>query len=124
VGVPYPLLLGLWVAFTSFIPIFGTYIGVVPVLPLALAVSPTTALLAVLAYVLIQQLQDNILTPRVQGETAHVHPVVVLLVVLWVGWAFGLFWSVLAVPALVAVSALVDFLRARVRIRPDPPITP
>ena len=118
------LLLGLWVAFTSLIPIFGTYIGIVPALPLALSVSPTTAALAVLAYVLIQQLKDNILTPRVQGETAHVHPVIVLLVVLWVGWAFGLFWSVLAVPALVAVSALVDFFRARVRIRPDPPITP
>lgn len=123
-GVPSALLLSLWVAFTSLIPIFGTYIGIVPALPLALSVSPTTAALAVLAYVLIQQLQDNILTPRVQGETAHVHPVIVLLVVLWVGWAFGLFWSVLAVPALVAVSALVDFFRARVRIRPDPPITP
>ena len=117
-GVPSALLLGLWVAFTSLIPIFGTYIGIVPALPLALSVSPTTAALVVLAYVLIQQLKDNILTPRVQGETAHVHPVIVLLVVLWVGWAFGLFWSVLAVPALVAVSALVDFFRARVRIGP------
>jgi predicted PurR-regulated permease PerM len=117
-GVPYALLLGLWVAFTSFIPIFGTYIGVVPALPLAFAVSPTTGVLAILAYVIIQQVQDNILTPRVQGETAHVHPVLVLLTVLWVGWAFGLFWSILAVPALVVARVLYDFFRVRVRVRP------
>ena len=118
-GVPYAILLGVWVAFTSLIPVFGTYLGVVPALPLALAESPTTALLTVLVYVIIQNVQDNVLTPRIQGETARVHPVVVLLTVLWVGYAFGLVWSVLAVPALVVVRVLFDFFRVRLRVRPD-----
>jgi predicted PurR-regulated permease PerM len=118
-GVPYPLLLGGWVAFCSLIPIFGTYLGIVPALPLALAQSPTTAALTILAYVAIQQVEDNVLTPRVQGETAHVHPIVILLTVLWTGMAFGLFWSVLAVPALVVGHVLFDFFRARLRVRKD-----
>lgn len=118
-GVPYPLLLGLWVAFTSLIPIFGTYLGVVPALPLALAQSPTTAVLTVLAYIIIQNVQDNVLTPRIQGQTAHVHPIIILLAVLWTGLAFGLFWSVIAVPALVVIRVLFDFFRRRLRVRPE-----
>jgi predicted PurR-regulated permease PerM len=118
-GVPYSILLGAWVAFTSLIPVFGTYLGVVPALPLALAESPTTAVLTILVYVVIQNVQDNVLTPRIQGEAAHVHPIVVLLTVLWVGYAFGLVWSVLAVPALVVARVLFDFFRVRLRVRPD-----
>jgi predicted PurR-regulated permease PerM len=118
-GVPYALLLGAWVAFSSFIPTFGTYLGVVPALPLALAQSPATLVLTILVYVIIQLVQDNVLTPRVQGQTAHVHPIVVLLTVLWTGLAFGLLWSVLAVPALVVVRVLFDFFRVRLRVRPD-----
>jgi predicted PurR-regulated permease PerM len=121
-GVPYAVLLGLWVAFTSFIPTFGTYLGVVPALPLALVQSPATLVLTILVYVIIQLVQDNVLTPRVQGQTAHVHPILVLLTVLWTGLAFGLLWSVLAVPALVVVRVLFDFFRARLRVRPDEPL--
>jgi predicted PurR-regulated permease PerM len=119
VGLPYPLLLGGWVAFCSLIPVFGTYLGVVPALLLALAQSPTTAALTMLAYIVIQQVEDNVLTPRVQGETAHAPPIVILLAVLWTGMAFGVFWSVLAVPALVAARVVYVFLRARLRVRPD-----
>jgi predicted PurR-regulated permease PerM len=120
-GVPYPLLLGGWVAFCSFVPVFGTYLGVIPALPLALAQSPTTAALTILAYVAIQQVEDNVLTPRVQGETAHVPPVFILLAVLWTGMAFDPFWSVLAVPALVAARVVFDFFRTRLRVRQDHP---
>lgn len=119
IGVPYALLLGLWVAFTSFIPIFGTYLGVVPALPLALAQSPTTAVLTIVAYVIIQQIQDNLLVPRVQGQAAGVHPIIIMLTVIWTGLAFGLFWSILAVPALVVTHVLVDFFSVRLRVRPD-----
>jgi predicted PurR-regulated permease PerM len=119
-GVPYAVLLGLWVAFTSFIPTFGTYLGVVPALPLALAQSPATLVLTILVYVVIQLVQDNVLTPRVQGQTAHVHPILVLLTVLWTGLAFGVLWSVLAVPTLVVVRVLFDFFRVRLRVRPEP----
>jgi predicted PurR-regulated permease PerM len=120
IGVPYAILLGVWVAFTSLIPVFGTYIGVVPAIPLALAESPTTAALTILVYVIIQNVQDNVLTPRIQGESARVHPIIVLLTVLWVGLAFGLVWSVLAVPALVITRVLFDFFRVRLRVRPEP----
>jgi predicted PurR-regulated permease PerM len=119
-GVPYPLLLGVWVALTSVIPTFGAWLGALPAVLLAIAQSPTTALLTVLVYVIIQQLESNFLTPRVQGQAAHVHPIVVLVTVIWTAQALGLFWSTLAVPALVVFRVLFDFFRLRLRVRPEP----
>ena len=119
-GVPYAFLLGVWVAITSVIPYLGAILGAVPAVPLALAESPTTAVLTVLLYVIIQQVESTLLTPRVQGRAAHVHPIVVLLTVIWAGEAIGLLGSVLAVPALAVARVLFDFFRARLRVRPDP----
>ena len=95
-----------------------------PALPVAFAVSPATGVHAILAYVIIQQVKDNILTPRVQGQSANVHPVLVLLTVLWAGWAYGVFWAVLAVPALVMARVLFDFFRERIHVRPAPQSAP
>ena len=119
-GVPYALLLGVWVALTSVIPTFGAWIGGVPAVLLAITVAPTTAILTLLLYVIIQQVESNILTPRVQGQAAHVHPIVVLLTVIWTAQALGLLWSAVAVPALVVIRVLFDFFRVRLRVRPEP----
>ena len=119
-GVPYALLLGVWVALTSVIPYFGAWLGAVPAVLLAITQSPTTAVLTVLLYVLIQQVESNFLTPRVQGHAAHVHPIIVLLTVIWTAQALGLLWSALAVPALVVLRVLFDFFRVRLRVRPEP----
>ena len=119
-GVPYALLLGVWVALTSVIPTFGAWLGAIPAVLLAITQSPTIAVLTVLLYVLIQQVESNILTPRVQGQAAQVHPIVVLLTVIWTAQALGLLWSALAVPALVVIRVLFDFFRVRLRVRPEP----
>ncbi len=121
-GVPYALLLGVWVALTSVIPTFGAWLGAVPAVLLAITQSPTTAILTVLLYVIIQQVESNILTPRVQGQAAHVHPIIVLLTVIWAAQALGLLWSALAVPALVVIRVLFDFFRVRLRVWPEQPI--
>ena len=121
-GVPYALLLGVWVALTSVIPTFGAWLGAVPAVLLAITQSATTAILTVLLYVFIQQVESNILTPRVQGQAAHVHPIIVLLTVIWTAQALGLLWSALAVPALVVIRVLFDFFRVRLRVRPAQPI--
>jgi predicted PurR-regulated permease PerM len=118
-GVPYPLIHGAWVAVTLVIPYLGAYLGAIPALLVALTISPTTAVLTLLLYVIIQQVESNILTPRVQGKAAQMHPIIVLLAVIWAGQALGLLGSIFAVPMLVVVRVLLNFFKARLRVRRD-----
>ena len=77
IGVPYALILGTFVSVTAVIPYLGAFLGAVHAVLVALTISPTTALLTVLLFVAVQQLEGNFLTPKIQGDTLHVHPVLV-----------------------------------------------
>ena len=81
-GVPYPILLGAWVSVTALLPYVGAWIGAVPAVLLALSVSPTTALLTAGLFLVIQQLEGNVLTPRIQSQAVRVHPILVFLAVI------------------------------------------
>ena len=77
--------------------------------------STTTAILTIVAYVLIQQLEGNFLTPRIQGQALHMHPILVLLAVIAGGELAGLAGVVFAVPALAVFRVLFDFFKVRLR---------
>ena len=114
-GVPYPLLLGAWVSVTALLPYVGAWIGAVPAVLLALSVSPTTALLTALLFLVIQQLEGNVLTPRIQSQAVRVHPILVFLAVVAGGELAGIPGVIFAVPALAVARVLWDFFAARVR---------
>ena len=114
-GVPYALVLGAWVSVTAIIPYLGAFLGAIPAVLVALYVSPTTALLTALLFLGIQQLEGNFLTPKIQGDTLHVHPILVFLAVIVGGGLGGIFGVIVAVPALAVVRVIFDFLRVRLR---------
>ncbi len=117
-GVPYAILLGAWVSLTAIIPYLGAFLGGIPAVLVALAFqSPTIAVLTVVAYVLIQQLEGNVLTPRIQGRALHVHPIIVLLAVIGGGQLAGLAGVIFAVPALAVLRVFFDFFRARIQTK-------
>ena len=116
-GVPYALVLGVWVAITSIIPYLGAYLGAIPAVILALFQSPTTALLTVLLFIVIQFLEGNVLTPRIMGQTLQVPSVLIFLAVIAGGEIAGFLGVVLAVPFVAISRVLFDFFRARLRTR-------
>jgi len=118
-GVPFALLLGVWVSITAIIPYLGAFLGGIPAVVLAFFQSPTTGVLAVVAYVLIQQLEGNFLTPRIQGQVLHVHPILVLLAVIGGGQLAGLAGVIFAVPTLAVLRVFFDFFRARIKTSPE-----
>ena len=117
-GVPYPLLLGLWVSVTAIIPYLGAFLGAILAVLLAFAQSPFTGLLTIVLYIGIQQLESNVLTPRIQGQAVRVHPVIILLSVIAASEIDGVRGAVLAVPTLAVLRVLLDFLSVRIRVRP------
>lgn len=114
-SVPYALALGALVSLTALIPYLGAWISAIPAVLVALTVSPTIAVLTALLYLTIQQLEGNFLTPKIQGDTLRVHPILVLLAVIIGGGLGGLVGVVVAVPSLAVLRVLFDFFRVRLK---------
>lgn len=120
IGVPYPLALGAWVSITAVIPFVGAWIGAIPAVLVALSVSPTATVLTALAFLAIQQLEGNVLTPRIQGQTIGLPSVIIFLAVLAGGALFGLLGVLFAVPTLAVLRVVFAFFHARLRVVPAP----
>lgn len=120
-GIPYAFLLGAWVSILAIIPYIGAWIGYAPAVLLALAISPTRALLTVLLSLFVNALVGNVLSPRIQGQAVRVHPALVFLAVIAGGEVFGLLGAILAVPTVALLRVLFDFFRVRLRVEESPP---
>jgi predicted PurR-regulated permease PerM len=115
IGVPYPLALGAWVSITAVIPYLGAWIGAIPALLVAFSISPSAAVMTGLLFLAIQQLEGNVLTPRIQAQTIKVPSVLVFLGVLAGGSLAGITGVLLAVPTLATMRVIFDFFRVRLR---------
>ncbi|MGB3681423.1 MAG: AI-2E family transporter [Rubrobacteraceae bacterium] len=115
-GIPYALLLGAWVSVTSIIPYLGAFLGAIPGIIVAFFISPTRGILAAFVYLGIQQLEGNVLTPRIQGQVLRVHPIIVLLAIVVGGGLGGLVGIIVAVPTLAVLRVLFDFFRVRLSL--------
>jgi predicted PurR-regulated permease PerM len=73
--------------------------------------SPLPALL----FLGIQQLEGNFLTPKIQGDTLHVHPILVFLAVIIGGGLGGIPGVIVSVPTLAVLRVLFDFFRVRLK---------
>jgi predicted PurR-regulated permease PerM len=123
IGLPYAFVLGAWVSVTAVIPYVSAWIGYAPAVLLALAISPTRALLALALGITINAVVGNVITPRIQGRAVHVHPMLVFFAVVAGGELFGIPGVILAVPAMAVLRVLSDFFRVRVRVVAASPAT-
>jgi len=109
--VPFATTLGIFAGVCSLIPIFGTFISSVPAILLGLSVAPMKGVL-VLAWILfIHFVEANILNPKILGNAAQLHPVVVIFALLAGEHTFGLFGALFAVPVASMVQTLFFFAR-------------
>ena len=92
------------------IPYFGAIAGAIPPVLFALADSPGKALLALIVYVVVQQIESNLVVPLVMAQRVKLHPAVVAIGVVVVGQLFGFIGLFVAVPILAATVILVDEL--------------
>ncbi len=90
----------------SVIPIFGAILSTVPAVIIALQEGPWVVLLVVAWIVLIHQIEANLLNPKIMGDAAQVHPVLVVFALLAGESVFGLTGALLAVPVLSITQSL------------------
>lgn len=116
-GVPYAALLGIWTAITAVLPYIGAFLGAIPAVFIALTISWQLAIGVVVLYVLINQIEANFITPRIQGGAVRVHPLLIFLAVLLGSELGGAFGAIIAVPTLAVVRVLAEFFWVRLRVR-------
>ena len=104
---PGALLLGLFMGVMELIPYIGPFIAGVPAVLLALQSGWTAALWTLLAICLVQQVEANLLSPRLLSGATRLHPLAVLLAIAFGGMAGGVIGMMAALPLVVCVRGAV-----------------
>ncbi|MDH5671731.1 MAG: AI-2E family transporter [Myxococcales bacterium] len=110
-GLKYWTFLTLLAAVMSIIPIFGSILSTVPAVLVALPSGPGLALLVLAWIVIIHQIEANLLNPKIMGDAARVHPVLVVFALLAGEHVAGIVGALLAVPVLSITQTLFLYLR-------------
>ena len=120
-GVPYALALAITAGFLELIPIIGPIVATVIAVGVVLAIDPgLTVLWVFLLFLGVQQFENNILVPKIQGDALEVHPALVILLVLGVGEIFGLIGMALAPPLYAVVRNAYVYIFRRLGGMPRP----
>jgi predicted PurR-regulated permease PerM len=97
----------------SLVPIFGTIVSSVPAVAVGLAQGWGTGLFVLLWIVVIHELEANIFNPKIMGDAARMHPVIVVFALLAGAHAGGVLGALMGVPVASIFQSLFRFLRAR-----------
>jgi len=132
VGVPFPLLWGLWVALVDFLPMIGGALAGIPTVLFAFGHSVTAGIVTLIVFLVYTQVENHVLNPVVMSRTVKISPLLVLIAVLvgasigsLIGGIFGGFVAaLLAIPTAGALQVVVrEVWRATDPANPPAPVT-
>lgn len=107
-GVPYALTLSLLAAVTELIPYLGPIIAYIAVVPIALNESPWLLLWVTILYIIIQQLENNVLVPLIMKSAVGLSPIAVLFAMLIGAKLFGVIGIIAAVPVAATLAIFIQ----------------
>ncbi|MEJ8302637.1 AI-2E family transporter [Saccharibacillus sacchari] len=123
IGVPYPLLLILFIILTDMIPYIGVYLGAIPVVIVGFIDSPTTVIWIVVVIALGQMLRNNLLSPMIYGSALDIHPLTTVFLLLSGGAIGGFIAILIVIPSYMVVKIvaihLYRYYRSSKLTRPD-----
>ena len=105
--MPYALLISVLISVTSLIPVFGAFIGTIPAVFIILIISPIKAIWFVIFIIVLQQLEGNIIYPKVVGSSVGLSAIWVMVAITIGGSAFGLIGMLIGVPTVSVIYQLV-----------------
>lgn len=123
IHMPYALLISVVVGVTNVIPFFGPFIGAIPSIVLLLLISPLTALQFAVWILVLQQVDGNIIGPKILGQTTGLPSFWVLFSILLFGGLFGIVGMIIAVPtwAIIyrTISRVSEYFLRKKGLEPD-----
>ena len=107
-GLEYALLISVLVAVTSLIPIVGAFVGTVPGVVILLLVKPIQAVWFVIFIIVIQQIEGNLIYPKVVGSSVGLSPLLTLIAITVGGGVGGILGMLVAVPITSVICTAVN----------------
>ena len=108
IGLPNALVLALMAGVLEAIPMIGPLLGAIPAALVALSIAPDKLVWVIVATVVIQQLENSLLVPRVMSKAVGVNPFVTLLALFAFSSLFGLAGALMAVPMAAIIQLVLN----------------
>lgn len=117
-GMPYPLLIAVIIGVTNIIPILGPFLGAIPSFFIIFIVDPVKALLFIILILVIQQIDGNIIAPKIHGDSTGISSLAVIIIILVMGEYFGILGMLVGVPLFaVIVNIVKEIIENRLKIK-------
>ena len=110
IGLKYALVFALFSALANLIPYVGPSIGLIPMLITYFFTDPNKMLAALIYMLIIQQIDGNILYPRIVGSVMKVHPITIMVLLLLSSNIYGIMGMIVAIPTYSILKEIVKFL--------------
>lgn len=114
IGLPSALPLAFLAGVFEFVPLFGPTLGAIPALLVALAFDPSKIIWVIVATILMQLFENNVLAPRIMQKTVGVSPIITIVSIIGFGFIFGFPGLLVAIP----LAAIFQVLMERSLLRP------
>ena len=105
--MPAPIVLGLIAAISEFVPLVGPVIATIPAMLEAASQGVNSMIWVVVAFLIIQQVESNLLVPFIQRRAVHLPPVLALFATVLFGVIFGISGLLFATPLVVVVMTII-----------------
>jgi len=115
--VNFAIVIGLITGIADIIPYFGPFLGFVPAVIFAFLDSTTKGIWVAVIFVIIQWIENNVLAPKIIGDSTGLHPVTVLLALIIAGNLYGVLGMIFAIPIVSICKILFGFFIDKVRKR-------
>lgn len=110
IGLPNALVLAIIAGILEAVPTIGPILGAIPAILVAANTSPEKIIWVIISTTIIQQLENNLLVPRIMGRSVGVNPLLTLLALAAFSSLFGILGALLAVPVAAILQLLADRL--------------
>jgi predicted PurR-regulated permease PerM len=109
----FAVLLAVVAGFLELLPILGPIIASIPALLVALTISPQAVLAVAVLYIVVQQVENNVLVPKIQGDAIELHPSIVIFALIIGGAIAGLLGAIFSLPMTAAGRNVYRYLFRR-----------
>lgn len=104
IGLKYSLILAIFAMITCIIPFFGPWLGIIPAILLSLADNPFMAVKIFIVMIVVQQIDNNFISPQVMKKSMDIHPLTVILLLMGIIPILGFIGLIIVIPLYSAIK--------------------